>query len=423
MSHRLHALQNHLAPHPCIGESANLQVDTRAPKFRREAIKIAFSDPSVADERYGGSGDVVVVEGELLLPPTKSDTVIVFMHPSGIQNLLPMPNAMARAGLHVATCTSRYPNNDSCLIMEKVVLDLAACVKHLKEKLKYANVVLAGWSGGGSLSSFYQACAERQVGVFTTPAGDKVDMTGIVPANGLLILAAHMSRARIFTEWLDPAVLDENDPSVRDPSLDLWNPAIRPPYTAEFMARFREGQIARNRRITLWALQKLASLEHDKAPYAQGRRDFPFNVRSTQADPLRLDLTKEPNGRKPTTLLELAQENHSPVGLARFTTCRSWLSQWSYDLSNADGPRSLELVTVPVLVLANTADHLVPLTHPRAMYAALRKTKLKRYVEMEGATHYYFGQHDLMNQAVNKIKQFLSDANLLKIDAQYNVVG
>jgi len=38
----------------------------------------------------------------------------------GIQNLLPLPMALARAGLHVVTCTSRYPNNDSCLIMEKV---------------------------------------------------------------------------------------------------------------------------------------------------------------------------------------------------------------------------------------------------------------------------------------------------------------
>jgi len=42
------------------------------------------------------------------------------MHPMGIQNMLPMPIAMARAGLHVVTCTSRYPNNDTTLIMEKV---------------------------------------------------------------------------------------------------------------------------------------------------------------------------------------------------------------------------------------------------------------------------------------------------------------
>ena len=27
----------------------------------------------------------------------------------------------------------------------------------------------------------------------------------------------------------------------------------------------------------------------------------------------------------------------SPVGLARFCTLRSWLSQWSYDDANGDG--------------------------------------------------------------------------------------
>jgi hypothetical protein len=160
---RLAALTSHLSltPNPCIGESSNVSVDDRPAKFTRVALKIAFRDPTIGDERYGGASDIVVVEGELLLPPTQSKTVIVFMHPSGIQNLLPMPNAMARAGLHVVTCMSRYPNNDSCLIMEKVVLDLGACVSHLKAKFGYEKVVLAGWSGGGSLSSFYQVRALR----------------------------------------------------------------------------------------------------------------------------------------------------------------------------------------------------------------------------------------------------------------------
>jgi pimeloyl-ACP methyl ester carboxylesterase len=260
--------------------------------------------------------------------------------------------------------------------------------------------------------------------VTKTPAGDAIDLSAIPRADGLLILAAHISRAKIFTEWIDPAVLDEADPTVREPSLDLWNPEIKPPYSAEFVARFRQAQIARNRRITQWAKNKLVALENDKAsPFAQGRRDFPFVVRSTQADPRRLDVSLDPNGRQAATLLELAQENHSPVGLARFTTCRSWLSQWSYDESNADGPTSLLNVTVPTLVLANEADHLVPLTHPRAMFAQLKQVKKKKYVEMKGATHYYFGQHQLMNSAVREIKAFLHEAGLLKIDKEFAVVG
>jgi len=89
-------------------------------RFVRVPIKIWFREQEIFKERYGGAHGIVVIEGELLKPPTASETVSVFMHPMGIQNMLPMPIAMARAGLHVVTCTSRYPNNDTTLIMEKV---------------------------------------------------------------------------------------------------------------------------------------------------------------------------------------------------------------------------------------------------------------------------------------------------------------
>ena len=67
----------------CIGEMENRQVEDAksASSYQRVAIKIAFPDTSQADERYGGSGDVAILEGELLLPKTKSKTVFVFMHP------------------------------------------------------------------------------------------------------------------------------------------------------------------------------------------------------------------------------------------------------------------------------------------------------------------------------------------------------
>lgn len=430
----------------CIGEQQNLVVDKEVEggksakqrnktdskhktfryRFVRETIKIVFADPSAADERYGGAGDMAIIEGELIRPSTESSTVIIFMHPSGIQNLLPMPVAMARAGLHVCTCCSRYPNNDSCLIMEKVVMDLGACIRHLKDQLGYKTVLLAGWSGGGSLSSFYQAQAEAGEQALThTPAGDLVNLpnAGLTPADGLLIMAAHSSRARIFTEWLDPAVLDERDPSKRDPELDLWNPANpnKPPFSREYVERFRAAQVARNRRITAWVKEELRKLDETAAAGANGtelgwrmgQRDQGFNVHCTQADLRRVDVTLDPNGRQPTSLLELAKENHSPVGLAQFTTLRSWLSQWSLDESNADGPRSLAKVKVPVLVLANESDHLVPLTHPQAMFDAVPHGD-KEFHIVKGASHYYFGQNELMAGAVEHVIQYLRRKGFLE---------
>ena len=83
------------------------------------------------------------------------------MHPTSTLNLLPMPTALAARGHHVLCASSRYPKNDSALIMEKVVLDLAAWVRWAREEAGYAKVVLVGWSGGGSLSLLYQAEAEQ----------------------------------------------------------------------------------------------------------------------------------------------------------------------------------------------------------------------------------------------------------------------
>ena len=208
-----------------------------------------------------------MLESYLLRPKTEpSDTVLVFMHPIGGGAYLPMINALARAGHHVIYCNSRFRGTDSALLMEKVVEDLGECIKDAKNRLGYDKVVLAGWSGGGSLSVFYQQQAQHPT-VTASPSGDGPDLTklGLIPADGIMLLAAHVSRHGTLTEWLDASILDESDPSNRDPELDLYNPdnPNQPPYTTEFLDRYREAQIARNRRITKWVKEKLAELKAD----------------------------------------------------------------------------------------------------------------------------------------------------------------
>ena len=82
---------------------------------------------------------------------------------------------MAKQGIDTVWCDSRYRGTDSALIMEKVLIDLGQCVKHLKEIHKYEKVILGGWSGGGSLSLFYQSQAEKP-SITETPAGDPIDL-------------------------------------------------------------------------------------------------------------------------------------------------------------------------------------------------------------------------------------------------------
>jgi pimeloyl-ACP methyl ester carboxylesterase len=379
--------------------------------YRRVPYLVVFPDTSAVRDTYGGAGVDVALEAHLLRPEADSDTVLVFMHPIGGGAYLPMMNGLARAGHHVIYCNSRYRGNDTALIMEKVAQDLGACVSHARRQLGYKNVILAGWSGGGALSAFYQQQAEKP-GVFSTPAGDPPDLAalGLGPADGLMLLAAHVSRHGTLTEWMDASILDESDPSRRDPELDLYDPANpnQPPYTEDFLRRYREAQVARNRRITAWAKDKLEALRAAGRP----QDEFGFVVHGTMADPRWLDPAVDPNDRKPgwCYLGDPRVVNMSPVGLARFTSLRSWLSQWSYDDARADGVRAAADVTVPVLVIGNTADDACTPSHTRRLFDAFTQAD-KHMHEVRGATHYYVGpnQQPKLAEAISVITGWLGE--------------
>ncbi|MFB7336197.1 hypothetical protein ACFC00_31970 [Streptomyces adustus] len=389
-------------------------MSTEAKKHAYDRIPylVMFEDTSAYRDTYGGPSATVALESYLLKPKeVESDTVIVFMHPIGGGAYLPMMNGLAKAGHHVIYCGSRYRGVDNALIMEKVVQDLGACVRDARERLGYAKVVLAGWSGGGSLSLYYQQQAQNPT-VTATPAGDGPDLTrlDLIPADGIMLLAAHISRHGTMTEWLDASVLDESDPDVRDPELDLYDPKNpnQPPYTEEFLTRYRDAQIARNRRITAWVKQQLAELR------VSGREleERGFVVHGTMADPRWLDPTVDPNDRTPGRcyLGDPKVVNNGPVGLARFNTLRGWLSQWSYDDANGDGVKCAADLRIPALVIGNTADDACTPSHTRRLYDAVGHPDKTLY-EVAGATHYYAGpdQRPQLAEAIGVITSWLTE--------------
>ena len=273
--------------------------------------------------------------------------MLVFSHPIGGGAFLPAITQLARAGHHVLFVNTRYRGNDSALIMEKCLLDLGAGIKDAKERFGYSKVVLGGWSGGGSLSLYYQEQAERTT-VDRTPAGDAVDLAGakLIPGDAIMLMAAHVSRSVTLTEWMDASIVDELDIGKRNVEFNLYDPANpnRAPYNGEFLARYRAAQVARNRRITDWVKSELAARIRADGPGAERG----FVVHGTMADPRWLDATVDPNDREPGTcyLGDPRIVNMGPVGLARFCTLRSWLSQWSFDESRANGIKNAQNVTL-----------------------------------------------------------------------------
>ncbi|MDP9116411.1 MAG: alpha/beta hydrolase, partial [Actinomycetota bacterium] len=323
----------------------------------------------------------------------------------------PMTNALARAGHHVIYANTRYRGADYALIMEKVAQDLGACIRDAKQRLGYDKIVLAGWSGGGSLSVFYQQQAQRTT-ITETPAGDPMNLKGehLTPADGLMLLAAHVSRHGTLTEWMDASITNELDPSRRDRDLDLYDDSNpnQPPYAHDFLEEYRAAQIARNRRITAWVKDRLEKLRRGGRP----DDEFGFVTHGTMADPRWLDPTVDANDRVPRTcyLGDPRVVNMSPVGLARFSTLRSWLSQWSYDDARADGVVCGRDVAVPSLVIGNSADDACTPSHTQRLYDAIGHPD-KTLKIVQGATHYYAGeaQRPYLAEAVNTVSTWLGD--------------
>ena len=374
----------------------------------REAYGFVHADKSRLKEVYGGPTGQVFVECMRVRPDAgESKTVILFSHPVGGGSFLPLVSALARAGRHVIYCNPRYRGNDTALIMEKCLLDLGACIADLKTRFGYEKVVLGGWSGGGSLSLFYQDQAQTPT-ITHTPAGDEVDIAGagLQAADGILLLAAHISRSVTMTEWLDPSILDESRPFERDPSLNLYDPAFpeTAPYSAAFVQRFRQAQIDRNRRITAWAKDQLAALKAAGDPDAERC----FVVQGTMSDVRWTDPSQDPSDRRPYTcyLGDPKIVNDGPVGLGRFTTLRSWLSQWSYDESRANGMVNAGRISCPVLVINNTADLACTPSHAQRLFDATASAD-KSLVHIEGADHYYAERPDLLPRATTAIGEWL----------------
>ena len=374
----------------------------------REPYGFVHADTGRLKDVYGGPGGQVFVECMRIRPDQgSSDTVILFSHPIGGGAFLPLVSALAHAGKHVIYCNPRYRGNDTALILEKCLLDLGACIADLKQRFGYARVILGGWSGGGSLSLFYQDQAEHPT-ITATPAGDAIDIVGagLAPVDGIMLLAAHISRSVTMTEWLDPSVTDEARPFQRDAELNIYDPACphQPPYDEGFVERFRAAQVARNRRITAWAKAELAALKARGEPDAERC----FTVQGTMCDVRWTDPAQDPSDRRPHTcyLGEPRIANDGPVGLGRFTTLRSWLSQWSYDESRANGMLNAARISCPVLVISNSADLACTPSHAARLFGAVVSAD-KTMVEIKGADHYYIERPDLLPKAVGAVTEWL----------------
>ena len=195
-------------------------------------------------------------------------------------------------------------------------------------------------------------------------------LTDLPPADGYVASAAHPGRPDVLTAGMDAAVIDENDPIATDPDLDLFDERNGPPYSPEFLARYRSAQVARNNTITDWVEKEL------KRVRAAGFSDRPFPVMRTWADPRMVDPTIEPTHRQPNTCYAgpPVKANRSAHGIAAACTLRSWLAMWSLRTAQTRAEPHLARITCPALVINAEADTGVFPSDAQRIYDALAGT-------------------------------------------------
>ena len=273
---------------------------------------------------------------------------------------------LAGRGFGFLGWNTRYRGLGANFALAPALVDIGAGVRWLREERGVDTVVLLGNSGGASLMSAYQAGALE--------AGEGA-------ADLFVSLNAHPGRPDVLTTWLDPSVTDESDPLARDPELDMFDTDNGPPYAPEFVARYREEQVARNHRITAWCQAELERLG------CSGHHDRLFNVYRTWADLRFLDMDLDPSDRVPGCYFGDARTaNYGAFGLASSTTLRSWLQTWSLSESKCRAGPHLARITQPALVVQATADQGCHPSDAREIHDGLASAD--RTLELIPGDHY-----------------------------------
>lgn len=177
---------------------------------------------------------------------------------------------LSKRGYVVLAMNPRSDNNEASVDVDAVSLDLRQGVDYLRGLEGIEHVVLIGHSGGGPTTTYYQAVAEQGTGYCS--GAEKLDpcpdtLAGLPAADALVLLDPHPGYTINILRGLNPAVLDEADPTKIDPALDPFSeangfvPGGDSRYSDEFVQRYTAAQSERMNRL----IEKAQAIEAEMA--------------------------------------------------------------------------------------------------------------------------------------------------------------
>jgi pimeloyl-ACP methyl ester carboxylesterase len=277
---------------------------------------------------------------------------------------------------------TRFRGAEDQFILEHALIDIGVGVRWLREAAGVERVVILGNSGGGSLMGAYQAEATAPTLAGNLRGAGAEALASLPGADLYVSLNAHKGRPEVLTDWMDPSVVDEFDPTRTDPALDPFNPDNGPPYPAPFIARYRAAQRARNQAITGWAKAELERVE------AAGVPDILFPLYRTWADLRFMDPTIDPSDRPcPGCYRGFPPDVNRLPGIGRVNSLKTWLSMWSLETSNCQGGAQLARIDLPALVVQSTGDMGVFPSDARGIHSAI--ASLDKTLELIPGAHYF----------------------------------
>jgi pimeloyl-ACP methyl ester carboxylesterase len=289
---------------------------------------------------------------------------------------------LAARGFGFLGWNTRFRGAEDQFLLEHALIDIGVGLRWLREEAGVETIVILGNSGGGSLMGAYQAEATAPSLAAGTQGATAAALAALPRADLYISLNAHQGRPEVLTDWMDASVVDEWDPIPTDESLNPFNPDNGPPYSAEFIARYRAAQRARNQRITDWAKAELARLN------AAGTPDRLFPLFRCWGDLRFMDGAIDPSERATPMCYRghPAQANKTP-SIGRANTLRTWLSMWSLETSKCRGEEQLAKLDVPALVVQGLADTGVFPSDAKKIHAALGSAD--KSLQLIGGQHYF----------------------------------
>lgn len=200
----------------------------------------------------------------------------------------------SHVGIFVMHAGSDYSNFSTCYELSKrgytvlctrnsggslndMLLDAKSSVEYLRKVPGVDKLVLWGHSGGATLMTAYQMIAENGVKACQGPeklARCPNNLSGLPPADGMILADSNWGNAEMALFSLDPAVIREHDGVDLNPDLDLFNPKNgynsngSSDYSQEFIRKFQTAVGKRENALVKYAQDRVAAIDAGKGHFA-----------------------------------------------------------------------------------------------------------------------------------------------------------